>query len=142
MKLRFKLMVIGTMVAGLLAPLASAQAQSAVPETVLARVTSFGLYGTPDVHAGCRLDAGYGKDLWFNSCGVNRRDHHWYGTTEHEMWQRKTYNIQDHQKVIIVTHAGFRCEHGKEYQAWSYGRSTGFFNMVDNSAHTSWKKFC
>ena len=112
------------------------------PYTVQTRITNFGLEHSQDVHAGCRADAFYGETLWFDRCGVTRRDHHWYGTTTHEMWQTSVHSIVPQQKVIIVTHAGFRCEHGKSYQAWAYTRSTGFFNVVEGDARTPWRRFC
>lgn len=139
-----RVMFVLAMVAGLLAPLAPAQAstiQYVTPEMVLARIYGPQLING-QLYVSCRLDAGYGKALWFDDCGVNRQDAHWYGNTEHEMWRRRTYYIRDNQRVIIVTHDGFTCEHGKRYQAWSYGKSTGFANVAEGSARTNWKTFC
>ena len=122
MKLRTKLIVISAIVVGMFSPqIAFADTiQYGVPYTVQARVTNFGLEHSPDVHAGCRGDAYYGETIWLTRCGVTRRDEHWYGSTTHEMWQTTVYKIVPYQKVIIVTHASFRCQHGKFYQAWSY----------------------
>ena len=118
-----------------------AVAQYIAPETVLARVTGPTLVNG-SLYASCRLDAGYGKTLFLLRCGVKRLDQHWYGDSERVMWQTTTYAVMPHQKVIIGTHAGFRCEHGKRYQAWAYGQSTGFASVEESSAKTSYRTYC
>ena len=60
------------------------------PNTVLARATGPTLIGG-NLYASCRLDAGYGKTLFYLRCGVQRLDRHWYGDSIHPMWQTTTF---------------------------------------------------
>lgn len=118
-----------------------ARAAYIAPETVLARV-----YGPTLVNGSlfgsCRLDTGYGKTAFLLRCGVTERTSHWYGDSTREVWHTTTYTVVTHQKVIIGTHAGFGCRHGKSYQLWAYGQSTGFVNVAESSARTSFQTYC
>ena len=135
-------MLIGAVLDLDVRPTSAAVAQYITPETVLARV-----YGPTLVdralYASCRLDAGYGKTAFKLRCGVDRIDQHWWGVDSmHTMWQNTTYTVVPHQQVIIGTHAGFRCEHGKKYDGWASGESTGFLNVARSDAHTRFRTYC
>lgn len=119
----------------------AAHATYVAPETVLARVYGPSLING-SIYASCRLDAGYGKTLFYLRCGVKRLDEHWYGDSEHEMWQTTVYAVAPHQQIMLASHDGFRCRHGKKYSVWTYGQSTGFVNTSDSSAHTRFRTFC
>ena len=111
------------------------------PETVKARVYGLTLVDGK-LYGSCRLDAGYGKTLFLLRCGVNRLDEHWYGDSVHPMWQNVTYAVVEHQKVIIGTHGGFACQHGKKYSLWASGESTGVIGVARSSAKTSYRSYC
>ena len=134
-------MLIGAVLDLDVRPTSAAVAQYITPETVLARVYGPTLVNRT-LYASCRLDAGYGKTAFLLRCGVTRLDQHWYGDDRHTMWQNTTYAIVEHQKVIVGTHAGFTCQHGKKYQVWAYGQSTGFANVAESSARTSFRTYC